>query len=69
MMGTEDKITPQEQKILQLLADGKPTKYVAKSLNLKVETLTGYMIRIREKLDADTTYNAVATAIRQGIID
>lgn len=66
---TEENLTPQEQRILQLLADGNATKEVAKSLHLTVNTVTFYVYRIREKLDSPTTYNALATAMRQGIID
>jgi DNA-binding NarL/FixJ family response regulator len=69
MMGTDETITPQEQRILQLLADGKPTKEVAKAMHLTVSTVTFYMYRIREKMEVPTNTNAVATAIRRGIID
>ncbi len=69
MMGTEENITPQEQRILQLLADGKRPKDIAVSLHLSINVVNIYLVRIREKYEATTTYNAIATAIRQGIID
>lgn len=69
MAATDESLTPQEQRILQLFADGKPTKDVAVTMHLTVNTVKFYMFRIREKLEAPTTHNAIATALRQGIID
>jgi len=69
MAATNESLTPQEAKLLQLFADGKATKEVAKSMHLTVSTVKFYMYRIREKMEVPTNTNAVATAIRQGIID
>jgi len=69
MAGTDESLTEQEARILQLFADGKATKDVAKAMHLTVSTVTFYMYRIREKMEVPTNTNAVATALRQGIID
>jgi len=69
MAETRDLISDVEARILQLLADGKRPKDIACSLHLTVNVVNIHLVRIREKYEAATTYNAVATAIRQGVID
>lgn len=69
MMATDDILTAQEKRILQLIADGKAHKDIALCLHLKASSVTVYVDRIRDKMDVPNTYNAIATAIRQGIID
>jgi DNA-binding NarL/FixJ family response regulator len=62
-------LSEREIKVLQSLADGKTLKSIARSLKLAQITVDKYAAEIRYKLDADTTPNAVATALRRGLID
>lgn len=62
-------LTDREVQVLQLLADGKTIKDASRSLKLAEITLKRYTAEIRSKLEAPTTPNAVATAIRRGLID
>jgi DNA-binding NarL/FixJ family response regulator len=63
---TEEKLTEKEVRILQSLADGERP---SEKLPLAHQTVRKYLVRIREKLDARTTCNAVASAVRRGIVD
>lgn len=69
MEETSEVISAVEATILQLLADGKRPKDIASTLHVTVNVVNIHLVRIREKYDATTTYNALATAMRQGIID
>ena len=62
-------LTDREVQVLQLLADGKTIKDASRSLKLAESTLKRYAAEIRSKLEAPTTPNAVATAIRRGLND
>lgn len=63
---TEEKLTQNEIKILQCLADGeKPSE----RLHYTDGSVKQYLIKIRDKMNSPTTYNAIATAIRRGLID
>lgn len=66
---TEEFLTEEEVAVLQALADGKRPKDIAVSLKKSANVVNIHLVRIREKFDSRTTYNALATAIRQGIID
>jgi DNA-binding NarL/FixJ family response regulator len=61
-------LTVRQREILQMLADGMQTDAVAKSLGLSTETVRTHTKRILAKLHADTRTQAVAIAIRNGLI-
>src|SRR3954464_13988216 len=58
-----------QREILQMLADGMQTEAVAKRLGLSTETVRTHTKRILAKLHADTRTQAVAIAIRNGLIE
>src|SRR5918911_4805248 len=62
-------LTARQREILQMLADGMQTDAVAKSLGLSTETVRTHTKRILAKLQADTRTQAVAIAIRHGLIE
>ena len=64
-----EELTQREIQVLQLLADGNTLRGAAKSLNRAEITLKHYVVGIREKLEAPTTSNAIAIALRRGLID
>jgi len=62
-------LTVRQREILQMLADGMQTEAVAKRLGLSTETVRTHTKRILAKLHADTRTQAVAIAIRNGLIE
>jgi DNA-binding NarL/FixJ family response regulator len=64
----ERTLTVRQREILQMLADGLQTDAVAKRLGLSTETVRTHTKRILAKLHADTRTQAVAIAIRNGLI-
>src|SRR5438270_193245 len=69
VVGEGDRtLTSRQREILQMLADGLQTESVAKRLGLSTETVRTHTKRILAKLHADTRTQAVAIAIRNGLI-
>jgi DNA-binding NarL/FixJ family response regulator len=64
----ERTLTARQSEILQMLADGMQTDAVARQLGLSTETVRTHTKRILAKLHADTRTQAVAIAIRNGLI-
>jgi DNA-binding NarL/FixJ family response regulator len=64
----ERTLTVRQRQILQMLADGMQTETVARELGLSTETVRTHTKRILAKLHADTRTQAVAIAIRNGLI-
>lgn len=62
-------LSARQRQILQMLADGMQTDAVAKDLGLSTETIRTHTKRILAKLEASTRTQAVAIAIRYGLID
>lgn len=66
---SEQPLSEREREILQLLAEGYSTEEVARRIGLSVETVKSDTKRVTAKLDATTRSHAVATALRQAIIE
>ena len=62
-------LTVRQREILQMLADGMQTDAVADKLGLSTETIRTHTKRILAKLEASTRTQAVAIAIRNGLIE
>jgi DNA-binding NarL/FixJ family response regulator len=62
-------LSPRQREILQMLADGMQTDAVAQRLGLSTETVRTHTKRILAKLEASTRTQAVAIAIRHGLIE
>jgi DNA-binding NarL/FixJ family response regulator len=70
--GDEPKSTPlskREREILQKVADGATTRQVASDLGISPHTVKTHLERIFEKLGANDRAQAVAIAIRGGIVE
>ena len=65
----DDPLTPQERRVLLLIAEGKRAKEIAESLGISVKTAEGYRGRIMEKLDIHDTAGLVRYAIRHGMLE
>ena len=61
-------LTPREQQVLQLVAEGKSTKEAARILNISVKTAESHRTRVMAKLDVHDTASLVRYAIREGFI-
>ncbi len=62
-------LTPREHEVLQLLATGLETRLIAREMGVSVHTCRGYVKAILAKLDAHSQLEAVARAMRFGLID
>jgi two-component system, NarL family, response regulator NreC len=63
-----DLLTPREREILQLLAEGKSNKEVAKILKLSLYTVETHRGNILEKLNLHGVPELILYAVRKGII-
>jgi two-component system, NarL family, response regulator DegU len=61
-------ISPREEEVLQLVADGLSTPEVAEKLFISVKTVKNHLASIYEKLDTADRTQAVLRAVRMGII-
>jgi DNA-binding NarL/FixJ family response regulator len=61
-------LSKREREILQKVADGATTRQVATDLGISPHTVKTHLERIFEKLDANDRAQAVAIAIRTGIV-
>lgn len=63
-----DPLTGRERQVLQLVAEGKSTKEIARVLGLSVKTAESHRGRLMRKLDIHETAGLVRYAIRRGVI-
>ena len=63
-----DPLTPRENEVIQLIAEGKTTKEVAQILGVSVKTAEFHRARLMEKLGIHETASLVRYAIRKGIV-
>ena len=61
-------LTDRERQLLACMAEGLSNKAIAARLNLSINTVRNYVQNTLGKLDAHSKLEAVAAAIRQGII-
>jgi DNA-binding NarL/FixJ family response regulator len=61
-------ITPQERRVLELLAAGRDVRGISNELGISVHTCRGYVKNILAKLDAHSQLEAVAIARQQGLV-
>ena len=62
-------LTPREQQIVRLLAEGLSTKDVAEKLYISPKTVENHRSNIMNKLDLHSTMDLVRYAARLGLID
>jgi DNA-binding NarL/FixJ family response regulator len=64
-----ERLTPREREIVQLLAEGKSSKDVAKSLSISVKTVETHRANIMRKLDLHSVSELVRYAVRNQIVE
>ncbi len=62
------KLTSRQREVLQLLAEGKSAKEVAKILHISTRTVEFHKYHIMEELGIKTSAELVQFAIKHGII-
>jgi DNA-binding CsgD family transcriptional regulator len=65
----ERALTPREQEVVWLLAEGLSNKAIARRLGISVHTAKFHVGQLLDKLDATGRTDAVAHAARLGVID
>jgi DNA-binding NarL/FixJ family response regulator len=63
-----DPLTPREQEVLQLLAEGLPNKVIAQRLTISEHTVKFHINAILGKLGAQSRTDAVVRATRSGLL-
>lgn len=63
-----DPLTPRERQILQLVAEGKTTKEIARLLSISFKTAESHRNRVMKKLDIHNVTGLVHYAIRCGLM-
>ncbi len=61
-------LTPRQREVLQLLAEGKSMKDVARILNVSIRTVEFHKQRIMELLDLKTNAELVRYAVKEGMV-
>jgi DNA-binding NarL/FixJ family response regulator len=64
-----DRLTSREREVVQLLAEGKTNKHIAKALDLSVKTIETHRTAAMRKLEITTLADLVRFAIRNRIVE
>ncbi|PSJ62809.1 helix-turn-helix transcriptional regulator [Pseudaminobacter soli (ex Li et al. 2025)] len=62
------RLSPREAEVLALLAEGASNKVIARHLDISVHTAKFHVAAILTKLGAANRTDAIATAMRQGLV-
>lgn len=63
-----ENLTPRQREILQLIAEGKSSKEIARLLDTSVKTIESHRASLMERLDIHDLAGLVRYAIRHGLI-
>lgn len=63
-----DRLTPREREIVQLIAEGRTNKDIARELGLSVKTADAHRANVMRKLDLHSVSELVLYAVRNQII-
>lgn len=63
------RLSPREQEVLTRLADGMSTREIASALTVSDETVKTHLTRIYQKLGVSDRVQAVAAALRRGLVE
>ena len=64
----QHSLTPREEEVLRLVADGLPSKQIARSLAITERTVKFHVASLMRKLDADNRAQMVAIAAQRGLL-
>src|SRR5262249_43607159 len=60
-------LTPRQREVLQLIAEGRSTKEIARLLNVSVKTVETHRMQLMERLDIHDVAGLVRYALRVGL--
>jgi two-component system response regulator NreC len=60
-------LSPREREVLQLMAEGKTTKQIARRLHISPKTVEGHRLRLMTKLNMDSVAKLTKYAIQEGL--
>ena len=61
------RLTPREREVLQLIAEGRKTKDIAKTLHVSIKTIESHRKQIMDKLDIHSIAQLTKFAVREGL--
>jgi DNA-binding NarL/FixJ family response regulator len=61
-------LTPRQSQVLQLIAEGKTTKEIARLLGVSVKTVETHRVQLMDRLDIHDVAGLVRYAIRTGLV-
>ena len=64
----QEELTPQERKVLQMIAAGRANKEIAFELKISENTVKTHVKNIFDKLEVSDRTSATTTAIRRGLV-
>ena len=64
----EGALTPREREVVQLLAEGRQNKEIARRLGVAVKTVEAHRAAVMRKIGADTVADVVRYAVRNRIV-
>ncbi len=67
-ISARDRLTDREREVLEELAQGKSTREMAEALVVAEETIKTHLTHIYQKLGVSDRVQAVALALRQGLV-
>jgi DNA-binding NarL/FixJ family response regulator len=67
--GLGSDLGARELEVLRLMATGRSNKVLAQQLHLSLNTVRNHVQHVLEKLGAHSKLEAVATAVREGVIE
>lgn len=62
-------LSPTEEKLLQMLADGHSYEEMAAANGITFNTASAYVGRLKRRMGCKTRYQMVAEGIRKAVID
>jgi DNA-binding NarL/FixJ family response regulator len=62
------KLSPRQEQVLQLIAEGKTTKQIALELNISVKTVESHRMQLMKRLDLHDIASLVRFAIKIGLV-
>jgi DNA-binding NarL/FixJ family response regulator len=65
----QPSLSQREREVLRLVAEGLPTKQIARALAITERTVKFHVASVLRKLDADNRAQAVAVAAQRGLLD
>ncbi|OQY32237.1 MAG: hypothetical protein B6241_11565 [Spirochaetaceae bacterium 4572_59] len=64
-----DHLSPREQQVLRMIAEGKGYKEIGHALNISGKTVNVHRANMNRKLGLETSVDLVKYAIKIGLID